>query len=74
MTPDEVRACVAEADAYSSSSRVRRPILEVSGGMNLQSVGDYAATGIDLISIGAITNSAPNLDIGLDISTSEVQR
>ena len=68
MTPDEVRACVAEVDTYASSSGVRRPILEVSGGINLQTVGEYAATGIDLISVGAITNSAPNLDIGLDIS------
>ena len=67
MTPDEVRACVSEADSFASAHGVRRPILEVSGGISLQTVGDYAATGIDLISVGAITNSAPNLDIGLDI-------
>jgi nicotinate-nucleotide pyrophosphorylase (carboxylating) len=67
MTPDEVRACVAEADRHASAHAVRRPVLEVSGGINLQTVGDYAGTGIDLISVGAITNSAPNLDIGLDI-------
>jgi nicotinate-nucleotide pyrophosphorylase (carboxylating) len=69
MTPDEVRACVAEADSFASANGVRRPILEVSGGISLQTVGDYAATGIDLISVGAITNSAPNLDIGLDIES-----
>ena len=69
MTPDEVRACVAEADSFASANGVRRPILEVSGGISLQTVGDYAATGIDLISVGSITNSAPNLDIGLDIES-----
>ena len=69
MTPDEVRMCVAEADSFASANGVRRPILEVSGRINLQTVGDYAATGIDLISVGAITNSAPNLDIGLDIDS-----
>ena len=35
--------------------------------MTLQTVSRYAATGVDLISVGAITNSAPVLDIGLDI-------
>jgi nicotinate-nucleotide pyrophosphorylase (carboxylating) len=39
----------------------------VSGGVTLLTVGEYAATGIDLISVGAITNSAPVLDIGLDL-------
>jgi nicotinate-nucleotide pyrophosphorylase (carboxylating) len=65
MEPDQVRACVAVADAHPG----RRPLLEVSGLVNLQTVGDYAATGVDLISIGAITHSAPILDIGLDITT-----
>jgi nicotinate-nucleotide pyrophosphorylase (carboxylating) len=65
MEPDQVRACVAVADAHPG----RRPLLEVSGLVNLQTVGDYASTGVDLISIGAITHSAPILDIGLDITT-----
>jgi nicotinate-nucleotide pyrophosphorylase (carboxylating) len=46
----------------------RRPLLEVSGGITLQTVSDYAGTGVDLISVGAITNSAPVLDIGLDLT------
>ena len=37
------------------------------GGVTLETVGAYADTGADLISIGALTNSAPNLDIGLDL-------
>ena len=44
-----------------------RAVVEVSGGMTLDTVGAYAAAGADLISAGMITNSAPNLDIGLDL-------
>jgi nicotinate-nucleotide pyrophosphorylase (carboxylating) len=40
--------------------------LEVSGGVTLETVADYAATGVEYISLGAITHSAPALDIGLD--------
>jgi nicotinate-nucleotide pyrophosphorylase (carboxylating) len=40
-------------------------ILEVSGGINLTNIGDYAGTGVDVISIGALTHSAHWLDISL---------
>jgi nicotinate-nucleotide pyrophosphorylase (carboxylating) len=44
------------------------PILtEVSGGVRLDSVGAYAAAGPDRISVGALTHSAPVLDLGLDL-------
>jgi nicotinate-nucleotide pyrophosphorylase (carboxylating) len=66
MSPDEVRACVAAVrDACGAGGR--RPLLEVSGGVTLDTVGAYADTGADLVSSGALTNSAPVLDIGLDI-------
>jgi len=68
MTPDEARVCVEEVEASTASRGGRRPLLEVSGGISLDNVAQYAHTGVDLISIGAITNSAPNLDIGLDIT------
>lgn len=42
-------------------------ITEASGGVNLITVADIAKTGVDYISIGALTHSAPALDIGLDI-------
>jgi nicotinate-nucleotide pyrophosphorylase (carboxylating) len=45
-----------------------RAVLEASGGVTLDSVGAIAATGVDFISAGAITHSAPTLDIGLDIN------
>lgn len=44
-----------------------RAILEASGNVNLQTVKAIAETGVDLISCGALTYSAPNFDIGLDI-------
>ncbi len=40
--------------------------LEASGGVNLQTVAAIARTGVDVISVGALTHSAPVLDIGLD--------
>lgn len=42
--------------------------LEASGGVNLTTIGDIARTGVDRISVGAITHSAVNLDIGFDWS------
>ena len=41
-------------------------LLEASGGVNLQTVRGIAETGVDRISVGALTHSAPALDIGLD--------
>ena len=41
--------------------------IEVSGGVTLENVREYAATGVDSISIGALTHSAPAVDISLDV-------
>jgi nicotinate-nucleotide pyrophosphorylase (carboxylating) len=43
-----------------------RVVLEASGGVNLQTVRAIAETGVDVISVGALTHSAPALDVGLD--------
>ena len=43
-----------------------RLVLEASGGVNLETVAAIAATGVNVISVGALTHSAPVLDIGLD--------
>ncbi|MCG2675712.1 carboxylating nicotinate-nucleotide diphosphorylase [bacterium] len=55
------------------SSVVRRPspVIEVSGGITLENVRKIAKTGVDRISIGALTHSAKALDISLDIATTE---
>ena len=42
-------------------------LLEASGGISLETVAAVAATGVDFISVGALTHSAPAVDIGLDI-------
>jgi nicotinate-nucleotide pyrophosphorylase (carboxylating) len=42
-------------------------VLEASGGVSLQTVGKIAESGVDVISIGALTHSAPALDVALDI-------
>jgi nicotinate-nucleotide pyrophosphorylase (carboxylating) len=43
-----------------------RALLEASGGITLETIRDVAETGVDLISVGALTHSAPSLDISLD--------
>lgn len=60
MTPDQLRAAVRVIDG--------RAITEASGGVNLDTVTAIAATGVDLISVGALTHSAPALDIALDFA------
>lgn len=45
--------------------------LEASGGVNLDTVVSIAETGVDFISVGALTHSAPSLDIGLDFPAGE---
>ena len=45
-----------------------RAILEASGGITLDTVGRVAATGVDIISVGALTHSATALDFGLDMT------
>lgn len=61
MTLDQLRTAVERRDAVSPGT-----LLEASGGVNLSTVRDIAATGVDRISVGALTHSAPALDIGLD--------
>ncbi|SOC09807.1 carboxylating nicotinate-nucleotide diphosphorylase [Stappia indica] len=59
MQPDRLREAVAIAGG--------KVVLEASGGVNLKTVAAIAETGVDLISVGWITHSAPVLDLGLDI-------
>ena len=61
MTTDQLRAAVARRDAVAPGV-----LLEASGGVNLGMVRDIALTGVDRISVGALTHSAPALDIALD--------
>lgn len=46
-----------------------RAVVEASGGVTLDGVADIAATGVDVISVGALTHSVRSLDLGLDVSS-----
>ncbi|GHA81326.1 nicotinate-nucleotide diphosphorylase (carboxylating) [Algimonas arctica] len=59
MDPEKLR----EAKRIIGDARV---IVEASGGVNLHTVRGIAETGVDVISVGALTHSAPNFDIGMD--------
>ncbi len=65
MSPAEVQACVARAKELAAEGRPA--LLEASGGITLDTIAAYSATGVDQISVSRITQSAPALDIGLDI-------
>jgi len=65
MEPAEVRKCVALVDERVAGGK--RPLIEASGGISIENVALYARTGVDLLSTGSITMSAPSLDIGLDL-------
>ena len=59
---DDLRAGVAQIAGDA--------MVEASGGVTLRTIADIAATGVDLISVGALTHSVPVLDLGLDIQVS----
>ena len=64
MKPDLLRQAVAMVDG--------RVPLEASGGVNLDTIRGIAESGVDFISVGRITQSAPAVDIGLDYSLQEL--
>ena len=67
MPPDTLREAVAMRDAVACRDE-RGPgvLLEASGGVNLSTVRAIAQSGVDRISVGALTHSAPTLDLGFD--------
>ena len=71
MSPDTVREAL---ELIGPKRPDGRPIVEASGGITIETIGDYAATGVDYVSSGSLTNSAPVLDIGVDIEIDAVDR
>ena len=61
---DELRMAVEMRDARPEGDR---PELEASGGITLANVAEVAETGVDRISVGALTHSAPALDVSLEV-------
>jgi nicotinate-nucleotide pyrophosphorylase (carboxylating) len=59
MSPEEMSEAIELVEGHAMT--------EASGGVNLSTVAAIAQTGVDLISVGALTHSAPSLDISMDI-------
>lgn len=64
MPPDKVTSSIKSIKSKFPKTRI---FFEASGGINLQNIKKYAKTGVDIISIGALTNSAPVIDMSLRI-------
>jgi nicotinate-nucleotide pyrophosphorylase (carboxylating) len=67
MTTKEVERSVSLLRAKSLRDRI---VVEASGGIRKENLASYAKTGVDVISVGAITNSAPAIDMSLEIHSS----
>jgi len=59
MTPDQIREAVVLADG--------RVMLEASGGINLDNIGEIARTNVDIVSVGNLTHSARAVDVSLEV-------
>ena len=64
FTPAQVAQAVAAAG--------QRVLLEASGGITMETLPLYAATGVDRISVGFVTHSAPAVDLSLDLTPAEI--
>jgi nicotinate-nucleotide pyrophosphorylase (carboxylating) len=62
MTLQEIRTAVAECRSKNATCKI-----EVSGGVRLKDVGELAETDVDYISVGALTHSAPSIDMNLTV-------
>jgi nicotinate-nucleotide pyrophosphorylase (carboxylating) len=63
MDPETIAAAVALRDEHAGGAEGAS--LEASGGITLETVGAVAGAGVDFISVGALTHSAPNLDFSM---------
>ncbi|WP_254808348.1 carboxylating nicotinate-nucleotide diphosphorylase [Natronosalvus amylolyticus] len=63
FTPEELREAVDTLECDLEPAVAEHVLTEASGGITLETVGDYAATGVDIISMGSLTHSAPSLDL-----------
>jgi len=67
MTPKEVERSVAVLKTENLRDQV---LLEASGGIRKENLASYVKTGVDVISVGAITHSAPAIDLSMEIHSS----
>jgi nicotinate-nucleotide pyrophosphorylase (carboxylating) len=64
MTPQDVKKSVNLLEAKKLRGRV---LIEVSGGITRDNLASYVKTGVDVISVGSITNSARAIDMSLEL-------
>jgi nicotinate-nucleotide pyrophosphorylase (carboxylating) len=67
FTPAQVADAMDWVRALRSSQSARHLEIEVSGGITLESIRDYAQPGVDFISVGAMTHSAPAAPMSLSV-------
>ncbi len=73
MSADEIRSCIQLVDE-SAEKTGKRCLTEASGGINLENILSIAHTGVNRISTGVITKSAPALDFSMDISNGSKEK
>jgi nicotinate-nucleotide pyrophosphorylase (carboxylating) len=66
--PGDVREAIDTVNAYRADHPDFTPRIEVSGGVNIENVREYAIEGVDDISIGALTHSAPAMNMSLEVT------
>lgn len=72
MTPETLRTAVERIGELVGSGR--RPLVEASGGIDLDTIGPISESGVDMISTSKLNFGAPTLDIGLDIGPSTINQ
>jgi nicotinate-nucleotide pyrophosphorylase (carboxylating) len=67
FVPEQMRVAVGIAAEHAAHSGRPRALLEASGGLTLSDAAAVGATGVDYVAVGALTHSAPVLDVGADL-------
>ena len=67
FTPDQVREALATIAEYKRTHDTFALEVEVSGGVTLENISNFAIDGVDFISVGALTHSAPALPMSLEV-------
>jgi len=60
FTTEQIRSALSAVDRAKS-----RPVIEVSGGIRLENIADYAMDGVDVLSVGSLTHSVRAVDLSL---------
>jgi len=65
FSPNKIKEAVKQLEKAGFYGKV---LLEASGGITAENIVEYASTGVDIVSLGEITDSAKTLDISLEIT------